>query len=248
LALRGAKWGRKTCLVELDRFGGGIDLLFGAENEPGWRWSELKSARGNLGDISAQLPCVAEVSLLAAGRAGKSSRSLPIRAESAEETPEQELGSLPVNELGVNSVLSSLRNSFDLLVIDQGRAEFSFGNEPLLLLVAAESKAVFSALERLGAGQYQNAQLVVRTGRGRTLPPDQVSSVLGLPLLGVMRDDKLLPESLEAGDPPGRQGGKSATLFDSLLKRLDVVNPANSHFLFNKSKSDIAERKVNLWN
>ncbi|MFL6111364.1 MAG: septum site-determining protein Ssd [Catenulispora sp.] len=41
LALAGTRRGLRSTLVDLDPVGGGIDLLFGLESEPGPRWSEL---------------------------------------------------------------------------------------------------------------------------------------------------------------------------------------------------------------
>ncbi|MBW8806445.1 MAG: P-loop NTPase [Catenulisporales bacterium] len=41
LALAGTRRGLRSTLVDLDPVGGGIDLLFGLETEPGPRWSEL---------------------------------------------------------------------------------------------------------------------------------------------------------------------------------------------------------------
>jgi MinD-like ATPase involved in chromosome partitioning or flagellar assembly len=45
LALAGTRRGLRSTLVDLDPAGGGIDLLFGLETEPGPRWSELAQWR-----------------------------------------------------------------------------------------------------------------------------------------------------------------------------------------------------------
>ena len=45
LALAGVRRGLRATLVDLDPAGGGIDLLFGLETEPGPRWSELAQWR-----------------------------------------------------------------------------------------------------------------------------------------------------------------------------------------------------------
>ena len=45
LALAGTRRGLRATLVDLDPAGGGIDLLFGLETEPGPRWSELAQWR-----------------------------------------------------------------------------------------------------------------------------------------------------------------------------------------------------------
>ena len=68
LAFVAARSGQRTALVDLDPAGGGLDLLVGAERLDGWRWPRLASARGHLGDLGDQLPCVDGVEVLSMGR------------------------------------------------------------------------------------------------------------------------------------------------------------------------------------
>ena len=56
MAQRCVEGGLSSVLVDLDPCSGGVDLLFGAEREPGWRWSDLASAAGTVGDLSGRLP------------------------------------------------------------------------------------------------------------------------------------------------------------------------------------------------
>lgn len=54
--------------VELDPCGGGLDLLFGAETAPGWRWGDLRAAAGHVEGLAGRLPNVSGVDVLAHGR------------------------------------------------------------------------------------------------------------------------------------------------------------------------------------
>jgi hypothetical protein len=87
LALAGLRRGLRSTLVDLDPAGGGIDLLFGLETEPGPRWSELAQWRdGRLSGRSLRdaLPTYAAHSRhgLAAGLglAGDGADRLPVLA------------------------------------------------------------------------------------------------------------------------------------------------------------------------
>ena len=68
LAVTAAEQGQRTMLLDGDPWGGGLDLLLGAEHAEGWRWPRLMDASGHLGDLTGQLPHVDGVDLLAAGR------------------------------------------------------------------------------------------------------------------------------------------------------------------------------------
>ena len=72
LAQRGHRQGLQVALVELDPCGGGVDLVFGAEQAKGWRWPDLASATGHIGDLRGQLPNVSGVDLVSTGRSRSS--------------------------------------------------------------------------------------------------------------------------------------------------------------------------------
>lgn len=202
LAVRAARRGDKVALVELCPFGGGLDVLMGAEAETGWRWGDLAAARGHVGDLSAQLPTVLGVAIVAASRSGQ---------------PGADTGSAPGGE-AIAAVLASLRRSHDLIVIDQGRTPPV--NPDAVLVVGAEVRAVLAAQAVVGTGLGAAGQVVVRTGAGRRLPADLVGQTVGLPIAGTWPTDARLPGALEAGDPPGRARGKASKALEALLDKL----------------------------
>ena len=46
VAVRAAAAGRSVVAVDLDRESGCLDVVFGLEQEPGWRWPELADVAG----------------------------------------------------------------------------------------------------------------------------------------------------------------------------------------------------------
>ncbi|MDR1355004.1 MAG: hypothetical protein LBJ43_01840 [Propionibacteriaceae bacterium] len=238
LAVRAAKRGMKTALVEADSAGGGVDLLFSAENEPGWRWSELTSARGHIGDLTGRLPQVVGVDLvsvagaaaLGAGFADNvpilnieelSTKGVPARIPSTVEIPDEAL----------RAVVSSLRRSHDLVIVDQGHHEISDGQP--VVVVAADLRGVAAAKARLrtlrngsnsktvGAlGAVAQLGAVLRPGPGRRLSAALAAEVLEVPIIGQFQHHKRLPHDTEAGDPPGRAIGSVADNLDMLLQTL----------------------------
>lgn len=187
LAQRAHQRGSTAALVELDAAGGGIDILFGAEQEQGWRWPDMASATGHIGDLRGQLPNVSGVDLMSTGRP---------RAGGEHGMPRRE---------AVQAVLGSLARSHDLVVLDVG-ANPEPGQQlrgVTVLVVAAEVKALVAAHSKIGSMGLDDAVVAVRTGPGRRLDPALVADTLGLRLAAVVPHDKALPVGLEAGDPPG---------------------------------------------
>jgi len=227
LAVRGARRGLATVLVELDPYGGGIDLMFGAEDEPGWRWGDLASARGHLAELRGHLPSVCGVDLIAVGRA----TPLPVTDD---DPPDDILDGFADDEAR-RSVLAAARRSYDLVVLDQGshpepgpgttarrasgpRSGWT-GLDRTLLLVAADVRGVLGAQAWLKGSAPGSTHLIVRTGPGRRLDPALVAQTLHRPLLGTLLHDGRAPECAEAGDPPGRARGRRGRALDQLLDR-----------------------------
>lgn len=202
LAQRAHRRGLSAALVELDAHGGGIDLLFGAEQAVGWRWPDLASAAGHIGDLSGRLPNVSGVDLVAIGRPGVGGGGLP-RIEA------------------VQAVIASLSRSHDLVVLDAGAhpAPGLVNRAQGLLVVAAEVKAVVAARSKVAGYGLDDALVAVRTGPRRRLEADLIGETLGLGVAGVVPHDASVPLGLEAGKPPGL-GGRHAKACDRLL---DVV-------------------------
>lgn len=101
LAQVAAREGRRVAVLDLDDRGGGLDLLFGLEQAPGWRWPDLAASAGYIDGLTAQLPQSDGVVLLSMAR-----------ADGGPGTPSPE---------AVAAVLRSLGREHDLVLIDLGR-------------------------------------------------------------------------------------------------------------------------------
>lgn len=204
LAVVAARLGRRVLLVDADPFGGGLDLLLGAEQVPGWRWPRLAAARGQLGDLGGQLPRSDGLDLLSTARTDPAGRGGPA-AEA------------------LGAVLRSGERTYDLVVVDVPRssdlaAARAVDHAHLLVVVAAGTvRGLAAARATMAAvtGQTTHAArqhpvvaetgVVVRRGRGGTVPGDAVADALGVTLLGVLPDDPGLPLAAERGEPPAHR-------------------------------------------
>ncbi|TFV64101.1 septum formation initiator [Geodermatophilus sp. DF01-2] len=194
LALTAARGGDGVLLVDTDGWGGGLDLLLGAEREEGLRWPELAGLRGRVaGDaLMAALPEVSGVSVLAA------SRSAP--------------GEVPVE--AVTAVVEAVRAGGWPVVVDLPRTA---GPEAAGAVLAEADLAVLVVPARLRAASaarllveppadgrptpWSPAQLVVRPVPGG-LSAGEVADVVGRPLLGELGHDRTAVPRGEQGRPP----------------------------------------------
>ncbi len=191
LAVGAASRGISSLLVDLDPLGGGIDLVMGVENRPGWRWSRLSGAQGHLADLSDHLPRVADVSVLASDRG-----------------PAAEV---PLGGDAVRSVLTSAARHHRLVVVDLPRQPSAASLEALrcsdraVVLAAADVRGVTAGRQVAGwlADSSTPVSAVVRTVRGG-IEPRMVAETLGVELLGVLGEDQALRRSGDSGEPPGR--------------------------------------------
>jgi secretion/DNA translocation related CpaE-like protein len=188
----------RTMLIDADPRSGGLDLLLGAERAPGWRWPRLATARGHLGNLTGQLPCVENVDLLSMAR-DASPPGWKLQAEQVE------------------AVLSSAMRSHAITVVDLSRALDSAGREALrrselaVLVVRDDVRGVAAGCEvaRQLADHSSHPGIVVRQGRSRHLEPHLVAGGVGYPLLGSFVDDSALLLAAERGDPPARSARSS---------------------------------------
>lgn len=186
LAWRASDRGRSVALVDADRLGGGIDLLMGAEREPGWRWPRFAAADGVLGELGEFLPMVDGVTVLSMARG-----------------PDLELGRDPLA-----AVLASLRRTFDLVLVDAGRSGSAAAREALrlagrtLLVVGGCVRGVAAAGEVLRAFAPPATEVVVRRLPGVRVPDEAVEEALGLPVVARLRHDPRLVIAAERGERP----------------------------------------------
>jgi len=192
LAWVGARTGVPTMLLDADPYGGGLDLLVGAERVDGWRWPRLATARGHLGDLSGQLPQVDGVDILSMARGGAD-----IGAPDAEQ---------------MTAVLLSAIRSHGLIVVDIPRGLGPAARaivrraDRVLLVVQADIRGIAAGREMVRELEpaCRELSLVVRLGRSVSLDAETVATGLALPLAGTIAEDPSLVAAAECGDPPAR--------------------------------------------
>lgn len=183
----------RVALVDLDAGGGGLDLMFGLEQHPGWRWPALLEADGFLGDLHEQLPRLESLAVLSHARG-----------------PGSDLGTA-----AVTAVLRSLRRTHDLVVIDAGARPTSAepaavrGCDGALLVCPADLRGVAAAAQRMHGidAQVPLAVAVSRLRPGQHTE-DAIGRALGLPVVATLPADKRVALGAEAGEPPGRAAGR----------------------------------------
>lgn len=192
-----------AALVDIDPFGGGLDLLLGAEQVEGWRWPRLTAASGHVGGLRPYLPVVDDVALVSMARG-----------------PGLDLAREPVA-----AIVGSLAREHNLVVIDPGRASASAAREALrladhvLLVVGGGVRGVAAAREVNRALGLEQAGLVWRRS-GSGLSAGSVEEAIGLPVVSQLPEDRRLPVAAERGDPPLRCGRAYRRACRRLLDRI----------------------------
>ncbi len=216
LAVRAAAAGRRAVAVDLDPWSGGLDVTFGIEQEPGWRWDQLRDADGVVDGerLAARLPAVLGVPVLAMPSAGGGG-STDLQCE-----PEPWLER-------VSDVVVGLCDAHAVTVLDACR------DDRVLRLVAEHAEAVVvvvgtrtpelaaaatvvPALQALGVDPW-----VVLRGPGAGELEDIVIDELDVDVVGMLGEDSRLVGEVADGIPPGHRGrGPLVALADRLLLRL----------------------------
>lgn len=194
IALHAQRRGQTVALVDADPLSGGLDLLLGAEDQPGLRWTQLAEARGHVQpeELLAALPVAGDVPLL---------------------TWSDDVSDVPAR--AVTSVLGALASRCEVVVVDLGRAHSeAFGAilaqmSRVVLVVPARVRGVAAArrllpsLASVGEGLY----LAVRLPSPGGLDPADIQTALGLPLLAEVPNDSRRAEHEENGVPPRLSAG-----------------------------------------
>jgi secretion/DNA translocation related CpaE-like protein len=182
-----------TALVDADRLGGGLDVLFGTEQCPGARWPQLAATRGRL-DTAAlldALPHVGTLALLSWDRAGRS--DLPVEAAAA--------------------VLGAAVRGHRVVVVDLPRrldevsTRFVADATFLVLVVPATVRAVAGASAvagQVGLGCRRIGLVVRDTGSGR-LSPSEIAAALQMPVAATLRSEAAVASAAERGQAPLRR-------------------------------------------
>lgn len=211
LATRAALAGRSTVLIDLDRGGGGADLLLGCEREPGPRWADLAGASGRV-DPQVLLH-----------RLPRSEHDVAVL------TGDRHWYELPAGT--VEAVRGPLFSAVDVAVLDLGRTtpEWTAQLDAVLLTVGGTVTALGAAevaadrLRQGGVGPW-----MVTRGLERRWHP-AVSEALQLTVLATLPEDRRTAEDNEIGLPPGSRDRSSlARRSDEILRDLLVERAAVS--------------------
>ena len=199
-------------LVDLDPWGGGIDLLVGGETTPGLRWPDLalQSGRLNWSAVREALPRHRGISLLSGTRRG------------------YELDAGPVD-----AVVDAGRRGGVTVVCDLPRrltdaTQTALDSADLLIVVSpcdVRACAATATIAPVLGTMNPNLGLVVRGPSPGGLRAAEVADIAGLPLLASMRAQPRLAEQLEHG---GLRLGSRSALGAAARRVLAVLPRAGS--------------------
>lgn len=177
-------------LVDLDAWGGGIDLLVGTERATGLRWRDLTQRSGRLTwpALRDALPRQRGVSVLSGASSG------PPEAE----VPDIDSGT-------VEAVVDAARRGGITVICDLPRAwidpvEAALGTADLAVLVSpcdVRSCAAGATIAPRLRALNPNVGLVARGPAPGGLRAAEVAEIVGLPLLSSLRADPRLAQRLE---------------------------------------------------
>ncbi|WP_158019374.1 septum site-determining protein Ssd [Mycobacterium basiliense] len=176
----------EALLVDLDPWGGGIDLLVGGEAEPGLRWPDLalQGGRLNWSAVCAALPRRRGVTLLSGTRLGYELESGPVNAV------------IDAGRRGGATVVCDLpRRLTEAALAALDTADLVVVICPCDVRAAAATATIAPVLVKINP----NLGLVVRGPSPGGLRPPEVAKITGVPLLASMRAQPRLAGQLEHG-------------------------------------------------
>lgn len=191
LGVVAARRGLASCAVDGDFAGGGLAVTAGVEHLPGHRWGHLNEVEGRVDGarLLERLPAAGDgCPVLSAGR-----MSHVLDALVPERIPE------PV----VRDVLAGLDDACDLVVVDWGRSAPAPGAVGLLV-VGLSARGLADAEAWLGTHGSDNlAGIIARAPKVDDRLAVATGERLGLPLLGVLEDDRSVRAAERRGTAPG---------------------------------------------
>ncbi|WP_446666102.1 hypothetical protein [Flexivirga sp. B27] len=187
LAMRAHAAGRRVTAVDADPCGGGLDVAFGIETEPGVRWEDLLGSDGPLDGerLAERLPEHHDgPTVLSFGR-----QWCAVPEELFERT------------------WTGLQQAQELLLIDVGRQALASGMTERVDEVVLVARGTATGLAAAGATaqQLQRAPRLVVRGAGRSIARE-AATALDTELAAVLPTDQRLAADTERGIPPGSRG------------------------------------------
>lgn len=204
-----AQTAREPLLVDLDPWGGGLDLLLGGETTPGVRWPDLTLQGGRLSwsAVRDALPRFRGVSMLSGTR----------RAY------EMDAGA-------TDAIIDAGRRGGATVVCDVPRrltdaGQCAMDTADLVVVVTScdvRACAATATVAPMLAGLNPNIGLVVRGPSPGGLRAAEIADIAGVPLLAMMRLEPRLAERLEHG---GLRLGRRSALAAAARRVLAVLPP-----------------------
>lgn len=203
----------QALLVDVDPWGGGIDLALGSEDEPGLRWPDLALHGGRIsyGALREALPAHRGITVLSGGRVGREADEAALRA---------------VVDAGCRGGATVI---CDVPRRATPAAEAALDVADLVVMVTpadVRSCAAASALSPWLLETNPNVGLVVRGPAPGGLTSSDVTKIVGLPLLAAMRPQPRLAEALEHG---GLTMGRRSPLMSAARRVLAVLRTQPAH-------------------
>ncbi|GAB47420.1 hypothetical protein [Mobilicoccus pelagius] len=211
LAMRASHLGAAVVAVDGRPYGGGLDVVLGADELPGIRWRDLADAVGPLDGVElfGRLPLVERCGVLSFDR---------------------EMPLVPGGEV-LAAVVAALRDVSDVVVVDAPRAgecwegELASLSDEVVALTGTSVTALASAAASVAHldAVHDVLWLACRTDRGAAADLDQrVPDLLDVPLLGAVPTDPKVAMCLSEGRPPPDKGPLVRAV-DAMLGRLRPV-------------------------
>jgi len=197
-------------LIDGDPYGGGLDVLLGAEQQPGARWPDLAGTRGRLRS-AALVGTLVEVDGLALLSCDRS-------------------GSVELPEAAAAAVLDAAKRGFRWVIVDLPRrfdpaAGVLAGTADLVVLVVpATVRAVAASSQVVAQAQASGGEIriVVRFGGSGQLSAAEIAGALRLPVLAAVHNETAVAAAAERGDPPLHR--PKGSLHDACRAVLAAVN------------------------